>query len=768
MRPALDQCRDFLTAIFDDEDVIEFRPLNPPGNKWATLAELPAVVSWLTSINTRQRQIYFGANPRRGANCSDAAGVRLARCLFADFDGGTHYEDAMSRIKAAGLPMPTAVLNSGGGIHAWWRLDAPTEDAAAWSRRMKALAAALGSDQSIHDWPRIMRLPGFINWKYDTKPVAELLDVDPARVYAFDELAPRPALASADMGDLSREFLESGRVLPAGRRQTMFTVACDLAARGWTVDDATTAIMERMQTVGLPADELADCPRQIANAWRTPRTPLGAAPTAERPQSDPPEAYRPFPAYALPEPLASFVTEAEAAIGCDASYVALPLLACVAAAIGTTRRLELKPGFAVPAILWTVIVGESGTSKTPALKAVLEHVRERQSRLFEAHRAVEQDYDAQLLEHEKAVALWRRSTSAGPAPIAPTPTPAERAYVSDTTVEALAVILADNQRGILVTRDELAGWLGSLDRYAQGKGADEAFWLSSFNAEPVTVDRRTGNRKSIYVPTAAVCVTGGIQPAVLQRALGQERRESGLLARLLLTSPPPRPKQWRETSISPLTRDQLHRVLDRLYDLQPDADDTGAPRPALLSLDPDAKRLWIEFYDAHNTETAEHIGDLAAAWSKLEEITARLALLIHEVRIAANVSAVPDPDRVDAVTMTAAIRLIEWFKHETQRVYAILAEDDIDRALRRDRDRLVHWIERRGGATTARDAQTNCRWLKRPGAAEAALDELVKAGAGSWVPTPAGTPGKPTRRFVLAGATADQNLEAGAWRAKPR
>ena len=88
--------------------------------------------------------------------------------------------------------------------------------------------------------------------------------------------------------------------MPAGRRQTMFTVACDLAARGWTVDDATTAIMERMQTVGLPADELADCPRQIANAWRTPRTPLGAAPTAARPQSDPPETYRPFPADALP------------------------------------------------------------------------------------------------------------------------------------------------------------------------------------------------------------------------------------------------------------------------------------------------------------------------------------------------------------------------------------------------------------------------------------------------------------------------------------
>ena len=51
---------------------------------------------------------------------------------------------------------------------------------------------------------------------------------------------------------------------------------------------------------------------------------------------------------------------------------------------------------------------------------------------------------------------------------------------------------------------------------------------------------------------------------------------------------------------------------------------------------------------------------------------------------------------------------------------------------------------------TARDIQQGCRWLKGPGAAEAALEELVKAGAGDWEPTPAGQRGQPTRRFQLS------------------
>src|SRR5262249_24877565 len=69
----------------------------------------------------------------------------------------------------------------------------------------------------------------------------------------------------------------------------------------------------------------------------------------------------------------------------------------------------------------------------------------------------------------------------------------------------------------------------------------------------------------------------------------------------------------------------------------------------------------------------------------------------------------------------------------------------------RDRRRLEDWIGRKGGTVTPREVQQGCRWLKEPGAAETALEELAKAGRGTWrdVPTTA-KGGRPARAVVLS------------------
>jgi hypothetical protein len=78
------------------------------------------------------------------------------------------------------------------------------------------------------------------------------------------------------------------------------------------------------------------------------------------------EPYRPFPVDTLPTPLNEFVAQGAAALGCDPAYVALPALAVVASAVGTTRALRLKRGWEEPSIVWAVVAGDSGTTKTPA------------------------------------------------------------------------------------------------------------------------------------------------------------------------------------------------------------------------------------------------------------------------------------------------------------------------------------------------------------------------------------------------------------------
>src|SRR5690606_16594964 len=110
-----------------------------------------------------------------------------------------------------------------------------------------------------------------------------------------------------------------------------------------------------------------------------------AEPLSDPRPSAPAEQFQPFPVDALPEPLRGFVTAGAKAIGCDPSYLALPLLTAVAAAIGNTRRIQLKRGWTAPAIVWAAVVGESGTAKTPAFKLAMRAIRERQRKALERH-----------------------------------------------------------------------------------------------------------------------------------------------------------------------------------------------------------------------------------------------------------------------------------------------------------------------------------------------------------------------------------------------
>jgi len=744
----LSQCQDFFAAIFDPSDVIEFRPLKPTSKRWSTLAELPEIVEWLLKLNAQGAQCYFGANPRKQAGESKEDGVALARCLFADFDGGVTVEEAWSRIKAAGLPMPTGTVVTGGGVHCWWRLKEPTTDRVAWSARQKALAQALGSDQSVHDWPRIMRLPGFVNTKYEHKPVAELVDVDASRVYAFAELKP-PARG---MSDATRGFIERGdRASGVGRRDSMFAAACDLRDRGWPADDAEAAIMPRMRQCGLSDDDLADCPRQIRNAWsREPRTITRPASSSTSATSSPIDAWRPYPTSAMPKAVSTLIEEAARSIGCDEAFVALPLLAVLGSAIGTTRRVELKPGWQALPLVWPVTVAESGSQKSPAADVSLDHVREREDQLQEEYAAECSAYANEVEDYEKSRSAWRSSKKSDePPPKRPRDPIHRRVLVEDATIEALVSALADNPRGLLVATDELSGWLGSMGRYNGTAAADEAFFLKAYHGRSHNVARRTG--RSVHISQAAVWLTGTIQPGVLRRALGVERRESGLLARLLLAQPPRLPKTWTTDAIGWTTRGDFVRVLDNLYGLQHELV-AGREKSRIVRLSRDAEKLYAKFYEEHGRETIQHSGDLAAAWSKLEETAGRLALILHETRLAAGEHVVAD--EIDAGSMAAAIELVGWFKYETRRVYSLLAESEINRAIRQADERLEAFVVSQGGSVASRDLITGCRWIKDADAAERALQRLADAGRGRWEikPTDPDKGGRPARLFVLASA----------------
>lgn len=433
-------------------------------------------------------------------------------------------------------------------------------------------------------------------------------------------------------------------------------------------------------------------------------------------------AFQAFPVQALPEVFAEFVRAASASIGCDASYVALPLLTAAASAIGNATRIELKPGWTEPAILWTAIVGESGTGKSPAMRAALRPVELRERQDLSDYQQDCLVAEAEQLEYQAALAAWKRGGAKhGEAPPAKPEAPVCRRHlVSDITVEALAARLAENPRGLLVARDELSGWLGSFDAYKNRRGADAPAWLSMWQAASLRVDRKTGN-ETIYVPRAAVSITGGVQPAVLRAALGSEHFSDGLAARLLLVYPPRHRKKWTEAALPASAWEDVEIAFGWLYSLE-----DGDGEPVDLPLTGEARQAWIAFYDAHAAEAAElEDGDLLAAWSKLEAYAARLALVIHLGRCACREAS---PDAVDAASVASGTELVEWFKGETRRLYAALRLSP-EAAERRE---LAELLRRLGGSATARDVLRHSRSYATAEDAEAALGELARTGVGKW------------------------------------
>lgn len=517
-------------------------------------------------------------------------------------------------------------------------------------------------------------------------------------------------------------------------------------------------------TANRPPHDPARCSRKDPNKccdncwelWHSPARPASNGKlrkTAPAPaivgNSLPAPTGRPFPLTALPEPVRGYVDACAAAIGCDLSYVALPVLTVLAGAIGNARRVRIKRSWTEPAILWTAIVGESGTQKSPALDHAREFPRRRQAEAMKRHRAALAEYETALLTYQADLAAWkRRKGNRGEPPQPPDEPALARCLIDDTTVEAVAPILLQNPRGALILKDELAGWLGGFDRYA-GKGrsgSDAAKWIEMHGGRPVLIDRKTGTPRTIYIPLAAVSVAGGIQPGILRRLIVQEHRDNGLLARLLMAWRQRRPRKWTEAEPAKELTMELQRVYDALWTLAMDTDSDGASVPRLVPLTPAAKSAFIAFVNEHGQEQYHLDGDLAAAWSKLEGYAARLALVHHLVRWAADPAAI-DQDHIDADSLEAGINLVRWFADEDRRIYAALDESADDA----DRRELVDLIRRRGGTITVRQLQQATRRYSTADAAETAISGLVKTGLGAWrMCPPSLRGGQSTRVFELA------------------
>ena len=198
----------YAASVFEPTDVVEVRRLPSGQSTWHQAGKLAEAAESLFHDNQHGQHIYVGANPRRRRGGTRSKDVTCARCLFVDLDG-TDADTARNRWRTAGLPIPTLTIGSGHGVHAYWRLAGPITDLSLWSGLQKKLIVLVDSDSAIHDPPRLMRLPGFINHK---QPVAmcSIINEDQARIYDLKSLMPllNSAVVESEDGNQSQPSVD--------------------------------------------------------------------------------------------------------------------------------------------------------------------------------------------------------------------------------------------------------------------------------------------------------------------------------------------------------------------------------------------------------------------------------------------------------------------------------------------------------------------------------------------------------------------------------
>ena len=256
------------------------------------------------------------------------------------------------------------------------------------------------------------------------------------------------------------------------------------------------------------------------------------------------------PPPALPLPVfgprwASWIADAAAAKSAPPDFVAAPLLPAVGGLIALQRRASPWAGWTEPAVLWVADVGNPSSGKSPAIDAVADIIRTLEAELNDDFPDRRRQWKTDKVEADLRRAAWEDEAKTAvkkgfkpplmPADCEePEPPHERRLLTNDVTPEKLVRLAAVNPFGLILQRDELAGWLGGMDRY-NGSGSERALWLEAFGARPFVLDR-VKDAKPIRADALAVCIVGGIQPDRLA-TLVLAGDDDGLAARSSTSGP---------------------------------------------------------------------------------------------------------------------------------------------------------------------------------------------------------------------------------------
>ena len=294
-----------------------------------------------------------------------------------------------------------------------------------------------------------------------------------------------------------------------------------------------------------------------------------------------------FPIDVFDEEIQQYIVQSSQTLGLSIDYMGCAFLWSLSVCIGNSFNVEIKPGWRETATLWLAVVGKPGIGKTPSLNQIiypLQKLNIRKQKEFQKEYAKFVEFEKLDKEQKKFAEDVKRPKS-------------EQFIVGDITLEALIDLHETNPNCIGVFKDELAGWFKDMNKYRAG--SDLEFWLSSWNGQSISLNRKTA--KSAFVDKPFIPVIGGIQPDVFEQFATGVNKENGFIDRILISYP--------ELHVDKYNTNIMHHDVLRSYEtflihlkesLQINffkVDEKGEIMPQIARFSNEANDEWIRIHD---------------------------------------------------------------------------------------------------------------------------------------------------------------------------
>ncbi|AEI35514.1 DUF3987 domain-containing protein [Francisella salina] len=392
----------------------------------------------------------------------------------------------------------------------------------------------------------------------------------------------------------------------------------------------------------------------------------------------------------LPKVIADYVNNLANAMQQPRQYIATSCLVSIAGLLGNKVCLDVDDRKAYP-ILWGMLIGDSGTGKTPSINEPMQPIKEIDKEFVKKYKKAFEEYSKKLsiwkMDVKDLESKYKSATDDfkkqpiekalnikyGEKPIKPY---SREICINTATKEALLSQLADDSpNGLILEIDELMDFIHSIIRTE--KVEDHKLYVEAYNCG--SFKDKTQKYGTKYVDNITIHIIGGVQT---QRLLEftNKYNGSGLLARFqLIPIAEKQQRTYKDIKLDFRIKSEYLNLLNKLKNIPQrfnivDNEKVKA-EPKKCSYTNEAKSLYIDWFNK-NEKVKNESGqsDLMIEYlGKANNTFHALALIYH---LADN----HDNDHINKEVVQKVITTLEYFYNCADYLYGYNFNKSLDLA----------------------------------------------------------------------------------------